>query len=1210
MASARLSRLRRRGIDGLLLLVSGSVLAACLFYTVAYAYQTPISGITTNGNWEVTFVDGCDAYPGWCEAEWDDPGALQVGDHLISIGGMAYQDYIADRRLVRFAGYGEGAILPIVLSRDEAVREIEWRMPPISGATQRQRLNLVLFYLPFWLVGTIVILFLRPRDERSSLLAACNYLTAIWTVSGAISTSHIAASSLILHAVTWIMAPAYLHFQLVAPSSLLKPRHRRYLGVAYGIAFVLAVLELYQFLPTSAFYVGLLVAILGSAALLLYRLFDRASSSDRPALRLMLAGIALSLGPGIILWIVPYLLNMGIPGAWATEISAAAIPILPLFFAYALRKRYLGKLELYAHRFLSLYGFVLLYVTLWVFVLLIGLKWVPPANTVAFVSVASIFLAIAMQPLQATFRRLAGRIAYGTGYDQDELLPSLVSQIHSAHDLDSLYASLARSVIPSLSIRQSAMYLMEEGTAALCCSKGIELPEDSLSSRRIQELLTWSNRYRPPLADTMDGMDWVRLVIPMRRRKEVVGLWLFGQRDPDDYYPQKDITFLDALGSQAAVSIENIGLYSTAQQEIAERRQAESALWQSEERYRDLMGHASDGIVIVQDGLIRYANPSFAEMRGGPVDESIGIAVADCVRPDDVDRVVALQDRYAAGVHVASVHEVRIQRKDGTEIDVEFSSGITTYEGKPADLLVVRNLTEHRKTEREREHLLSQVQEQAQRVQKIMNTVPEGVMLLDGNRRVILANPAAEETLSALADACVGDILTHLGNCTLEELLSPTSEGMWHDVITGGSAPKQFEVVARPVRNGPTQEGWVLVARDVTQEQEIEQRARQRDRLAAVGQLAAGIAHDFNNMLTTIILYAQILRGHRYLPSDMVPGLETILDETRRATDLVGQILDFSRSSPIETHPVDLRRFIKETVDILKRTIREDIRLRLDVKAERCTVAADPTRLQQVMMNLVINARDAMPEGGELRFTLDRFELEPGERPPVAEMLPGEWVCITVSDTGAGIPPEVVPHIFEPFFTTKDPGKGTGLGLAQVYGIVRQHGGHVGVETEVGRGTTFHVCFPAHVVETEEVESKEARSSMQGQGETILLVEDEQRIRELGRQVLESVGYHVLTAADGQEALVVYRAAGRIDLVITDLVMPNMGGEKLLQELRQIDPSIKALAITGYVTKDDLPQFLETGFIDVVRKPFDRDMLAEAVQNVLSGTRGQTEGVL
>jgi CheY-like chemotaxis protein len=272
-------------------------------------------------------------------------------------------------------------------------------------------------------------------------------------------------------------------------------------------------------------------------------------------------------------------------------------------------------------------------------------------------------------------------------------------------------------------------------------------------------------------------------------------------------------------------------------------------------------------------------------------------------------------------------------------------------------------------------------------------------------------------------------------------------------------------------------------------------------------------------------------------------------------------------------------------------------------------VEADSGRIQQALTNLTLNARDAMPEGGDLRFALSQLAVSDDEPPPVADMLPGDWVCLSVSDTGTGMTKEVQEHIFEPFFTTKDVDNGTGLGLAQVYGIVRQHKGHIDVETEPGAGTTFYIYLPAYGEEIEEEDATENASDLpQGRGETILLVEDEKKLREAGRAMLESLDYRVVTAANGREALAKCQSprwsgerARPIKLVITDLVMPEMSGEDLMHELQKRKPDLPVLVITGYaLQEDDLQALKDMGFMDVIFKPFEVQALAQAVHCALA----------
>jgi len=387
-------------------------------------------------------------------------------------------------------------------------------------------------------------------------------------------------------------------------------------------------------------------------------------------------------------------------------------------------------------------------------------------------------------------------------------------------------------------------------------------------------------------------------------------------------------------------------------------------------------------------------------------------------------------------------------------------------------------------------------------------------------------------------------------------------------------------------------------SRDISERLEMEEQLQRNERLAAVGQLAGGIAHDFRNFLTTIILYAGMPSRKVGLDPQIENALEVITSEAQQASDLVQQILDFSGRSAMQTQPVDLVEFIEEGADILQQTIPENIRVTLAIGSSAAAVEADPTRIQQVLMNLALNARDAMPEGGDLEIALSTTTIPPSGDPPVPGMEPGDWVCLTVSDTGTGMTEKVKDRIFEPFFTTKAPGKGTGLGLAQVYGIVQQHHGAIDVETELGVGSSFHVYLPVHVEEQTKEEEKDS-STPRGNGEMILLVEDQENLREAGREMLTALDYRVLTAANGNEALETLQGI-MVDLVITDIVMPRMGGKALMRKLMKMYPDLPALAVTGYTMDEEMENLTKVvGFTGVLHKPFDAPALAQAVRQAL-----------
>lgn len=372
----------------------------------------------------------------------------------------------------------------------------------------------------------------------------------------------------------------------------------------------------------------------------------------------------------------------------------------------------------------------------------------------------------------------------------------------------------------------------------------------------------------------------------------------------------------------------------------------------------------------------------------------------------------------------------------------------------------------------------------------------------------------------------------------------------------------------------------------------------QQERVAAVGQLAAGIAHDFNNILISITLSADMLQNSIELSGKDREKIEIIQEQSKRAADLTQQILDFSRRSVLKRKDINLGEFLESSQLLLRRTLPENIHLSLYNTKKRYIVNADTSRLQQVVLNLAINARNAMPDGGELLIDAGRLTVAEDEPRPLLQMTAGHWVHFSVSDNGVGIPEEQLEHIFEPFFTTRAP-LGSGLGLSQVDGIVKQLGGHIGVETEVGYGTKFTIYLP-------EVPDKPLPTIHQsyqlqiGFNETILLVEDDDLVRESLALTLQELNYKVLTVKNGYEALLIYgQKQDDIDLIITDLVMPEMGGEQLLQRLKEQNSQLKAIVLTGYPLADD-PITLQTiNAVAWCQKPVTMEQLSQTIARAL-----------
>jgi nitrogen-specific signal transduction histidine kinase/ActR/RegA family two-component response regulator len=388
----------------------------------------------------------------------------------------------------------------------------------------------------------------------------------------------------------------------------------------------------------------------------------------------------------------------------------------------------------------------------------------------------------------------------------------------------------------------------------------------------------------------------------------------------------------------------------------------------------------------------------------------------------------------------------------------------------------------------------------------------------------------------------------------------------------------------------------------MTEARQAQRKAQLQDRLAAVGQLAAGIAHDFNNILGTIILYSELLLNNEAMDPKERERIETIFKQAQRGSTLTSQVLDFSRRSVMEKHAVNLVPFLQDLEKLLSRTIPEAVKLSLDFSGqESYIINADPTRLQQVFLNLALNARDAMPKGGELRVVLDQIKVD-ATSPPYPGMSTGGWVRIRVTDTGDGIPDDVMPHIFEPFFTTKPQGKGTGLGLAQVYGIVKQHDGYIDAESSLEEGTTFAIYIPAlESIVADEI-TLPVQEERTGEGEGILVVEDDEATRMAICEILELMGYAVIDVGDGLQALdVLAKKNGEIDLILSDLVMPNMGGRDLFDHVTEHHPDIKVILMTGYPLGGHTRELLDRSRVTWLQKPLSSEAVARAVREMLAG---------
>jgi nitrogen-specific signal transduction histidine kinase/CheY-like chemotaxis protein len=389
---------------------------------------------------------------------------------------------------------------------------------------------------------------------------------------------------------------------------------------------------------------------------------------------------------------------------------------------------------------------------------------------------------------------------------------------------------------------------------------------------------------------------------------------------------------------------------------------------------------------------------------------------------------------------------------------------------------------------------------------------------------------------------------------------------------------------------------------DVTEKNSLEAQLLQAQKMECVGRLAGGVAHDFNNLLGVITGYGELLRRRVGADPRLRKYVDDILKAAARASELTRQLLAFSRKQVLQPKILDLNAVVGDLERMLRRLIGEDVQLATVLEDQLGPVRADPGQMEQVLMNLAVNARDAMSKGGRLTIETANVTLDDGYCRHEPGVSPGRYAMLAVRDTGHGMAPEVRARVFEPFFTTKEAGKGTGLGLATVHGIVKQSGGHVSVESEPGHGTTFRIYLPRTDADGDEAPPAPAPRALPGGTETILVVEDEQSVREIVRESLEASGYRLLEAANGAKALEIAERQA-IDLLVTDVVMPGFGGRELVERLRARRPELRALYMSGYTDDAVVRHGVMAEAVSFLQKPFTVEGLARKVREVLDHPR-------
>jgi len=490
----------------------------------------------------------------------------------------------------------------------------------------------------------------------------------------------------------------------------------------------------------------------------------------------------------------------------------------------------------------------------------------------------------------------------------------------------------------------------------------------------------------------------------------------------------------------------------------------------------------------------------------------------------------------------------------------------------------------------------------------LLDSFEDAVIAVDSRGCVAFMNAAACALAGRPRNASIGrpvaDVLAHLGPDAMAAIRANPVAGQSTATVVEGSQVA-FEIRSSRIGAG-ADAGGLLLIRDARGLRRTQRRLEERRRLAAVGQLAAGMAHDFNNILTVVIGIAERLRNDERLARPVRAKLDMVAQQGQRASRLIQQMMDFSRRSVSSARqPIDLRLFLQQSVRRLRRRLPSEVAVTSRVHAGTYLVQSDPAQLQQVLTNLALNARDAMPNGGTLQIELTSFRLRRADTPPLAGMPTGDWVKLMIADSGMGMPPTVLAHTFEPFFTTKEPGRGTGLGLAQVYGLVTQQDGFIDVKSEVGRGTTFTIYLPSSGAPLRVAKLPSTRRAPKLRG-AILLVDDEPGVRTVLTWQLKSMGHRVVAASDGEQAIDVARERGQdIVLGVVDWALPGLSGAPLCLALRTCIPQLPLIVLSGYAHESDAlnDELGADRGVQFLRKPVRLEELSEAVRQALAPNR-------
>lgn len=649
--------------------------------------------------------------------------------------------------------------------------------------------------------------------------------------------------------------------------------------------------------------------------------------------------------------------------------------------------------------------------------------------------------------------------------------------------------------------------------------------------------------------------------------------------------------------------------------DVTDRHLAEMRLRESETRYRDLFENNPFAMWVYDTQSLRFlaVNDAAVLNYGYSRDEFLSMTIADIRPKEDVPAMLERARSELATIDTTS--SWRHLKKDGSLIDVEITSHSLEFQGKRARLVLANNITDRLRAEEE-------LRQQRERLEKTAEAAPSAIrsfrLGIDGSRSFPYSSPAVNKVFGMTAEDLrdrTDSFFARIHPEDRETIKIKTEESarnlsMYHVAFRFDHpvrGERWIETYAAPTREKDGSTLWHGIATDITEQRtseealrSSEEQLRQAQKLESIGILAGGMAHDFNNMLTAINGYSDLILRRIDADDPIRQNVEEIRKAGERSAELTRQLLAFSRRQILQPKTLDLNDVIGETVTMLQRLIGENIRISTQLEPELAKIEADPGQLTQVLVNLVVNARDAIGTSGTIKITSENIYLDETFAKHHVDTRPGHYVMLAVSDNGTGMDEETRARIFEPFFTTKTVGRGTGLGLSTAYGIVKQSGGSIWVYSERDRGTTFKIFLPQFGLPTIRTSGITSQPGMRLGTETILLVEDEETVRGLAREILESCGYSVLEAGNGVDAIEVLGTSREsVDLMITDLVMPEMGGRELAETMMANFPMLKVLYTSGYTDDAIMRHGILSEDSNFLQKPFTFDGLSKKVRTLL-----------